>query len=488
MEEFNLGQSELLNVNISVERRLISLVPHRVLPLKHSLALISETNTGWCIINKDDYLTLKGVFYHGSRSNNEFDSEALEVLNVLRHSGLIHEDNEGSCKVTSEREINLEAVPRTLLIKVTGSCNISCTYCYDFDNVRFKQQLSPKRAVSIVDEFLNQTDAKLSIIFHGGEPLIRYDLVVAITQQLLTLRNAESRLTFSIQTNGTLLNSTIIKFLEEYNFSVGISLDGFTDNANKLRVLRDGSSTLDTVAHLFERFPSFMLTRVGFLAVVSQTSIGQLIKFALWLQDKGIRTFGFTFMDQEGSAKKIPDESINIQQAVDLIAAFVKLIENGEISSLNVTPITSRIANLFNLSPQDYCYRGPCGAASDFMVLDPDGSIRTCDCADHSFFRAADATVYSPNILKAAVTPRQAIVVRHEFLRENGKACSSCPIFGLCGGTCAAKAIISTGEIDARECAIAKYIYPYLLEQYEAYAESAKLIKYYLSFNNHKLN
>ena len=81
-------------------------------------------------------------------------------------------------------------------------------------------------------------------------------------------------------------------------------------------------------------------------------------------------------------------------------------------------------------------------------------------------FVLADAKEPVIQILRRA--PREAVELRHAWLSEHGSSCQSCALFGLCGGTCVAKAIAQSGTpqaVDAIECALSKYLYPALLEE-----------------------
>jgi uncharacterized protein len=468
-------------VNLVEEQ--VRLAKHRLLEVEGKIAILAEGSTGWCVVDKSDYKVIIGEVGSWFRNKSDFDSDSLRALNLLDDAGLL----EHVPSVTAKKSIgHSDAAPKTLLLKLTGSCNLACTYCYDYDKVRFKKQIDPERAIELIRHILTSNSESLRVVFHGGEPLLRFDLLQHIVESVNAIDGSQRRIAYSIQTNGSLFNDLIVSFLEQHDFSVGISLDGLGDQANRLRISRDGSSISNKIEQLFVKYPQFMLKRCGFLAVVTKTSISSIPKFALWLQQKGIRTFGFTFMDEEGSAKGLLNELVNASEAVELFQQLVSMIESKQITTLAITPLTSRIANMFTLAPRDYCHKGPCGASSDFMVLDADGGVRTCDCADHQFFRVADNTVKVIDIVPSASLPRRAIVDRHEFLRTSGKNCRACSIFGLCGGTCVAKALITTGsasEVDERECKVAKYFYPLLLSEFAKHGEDASLFEYFFNHN-----
>ena len=104
---------------------------------------------------------------------------------------------------------------------MTQRCNLKCVHCYAqaVDPSAHKDQISNAKAKEIIDD-LAQFGAPV-ILFSGGEPLVREDLVdlakYAISKGMRAV----------ISTNGTLITKSKAKELKEVGLSyVGISLDG----------------------------------------------------------------------------------------------------------------------------------------------------------------------------------------------------------------------------------------------------------------------
>lgn len=464
-----------------------SLAPHRLLDLgshaEGQLAMLAEDSTGWILISDLDYQLLKQAFRFGELTSQQVDPKSLEVILKLKQAGLITTTEDSNPKEVV-KSFKCGSPPRTLEVKLTGSCNYSCEYCYDFSDNRFKQQLDPKRALDIIFYFLNAGQDRLKILFHGGEPLMRFNDLKYIVEcvNALVASKQHVSVSYSIQTNGSYLTSDIIDFLCQQNFSVGISCDGLEESANSLRTSRNRSSTLGPIHTLFERYPDFVHQRVGFLAVVTKQSLNYIPSYIQDLQAKRVRTFSFIYMDQEGAGKNLSAQAPSCDEGLQLFKRILSLIEEKRIWAIAIEPVLSRLTNLFSLTPKDYCCKGPCGAASEFMVLDPDGGLRTCDCSDNKYFHIGDSSLQPKDLLTKAHSAQQQIVERHNYLKESGSECKSCSLFGLCGGTCVSKVIIKTSNpknVDPIECAIAKYFYPYILQQYSLHKEHAPLFEYF---------
>lgn len=340
---------------------------------------------------------------------------------------------------------------------------------------RYRSRLPPDRIREVVTSLLDRRD-DLSLVFHGGEPLLRYDLLVDIVtfaRELATRRHKMVR--YSIQTNAALLDDERIAFLRAHNFSIGISLDGCDEESNAHRVVHGGRSALRAFTDLLESHPNFLRERCGVLAVVSRTSAPGLRRFARWLQGHGIGGLSISFLDLVGRGRDLGSEKLTPDEAVEVYAGFVEDIESGALSSLAVRSVLTRMQNLYTFRPADFCHRGPCAASEEFLVLDATGSMRTCDCVYDPFFEIGGPTT-TIDLIGLDHPARQRVVDRHEHLREGGPSCRTCALFGVCGGTCVAKAIASTGDsmdVDPIECAVNTYLYPLLLERFDGTGTSA---------------
>ncbi len=112
---------------------------------------------------------------------------------------------------------------------MTRRCNLKCVHCYaqavDPDG---KDEISTPQAKNIIDD-LAQFGAPV-MLFSGGEPLVRKDLVE------LAHYAVGKGMRAVISTNGTLITKEKAKELKEVGLSyVGISLDGGEETHDKFR-------------------------------------------------------------------------------------------------------------------------------------------------------------------------------------------------------------------------------------------------------------
>lgn len=442
------------------------------------MAVLADRSTGWCVLTHAEYDALALHLADGTRTLQT--TENPHAVHALWEAGLLLADGRPHPDTKRVRQ----PWPDALLLKLTGACNFDCTYCYDYEPKRFKARLAQERIEELVS-FLLARQEGLALIFHGGEPLLRFESIERTVEFALREAGDSKRISFSVQTNGSLLTDEMVDFLVRHDFSIGISLDGVTEKTNRLREVRRGRTALGVVHDLLERHPDLLRTRCGFLAVVSRTSAPGITDLALWLQDQGIQGLAISFLDLTGRGADLHEERLEPEEAVDVYRRMIDLVRDGSLEELCFKSLTGRIQNMFTFQPRDLCHKGPCGAGNEFMVVDAYGTLRSCDCIYHPFFelKATGGGVVPHNHVEPA---RLAVVDRHTALRDGSSECGTCSLFGLCGGTCVAKAIAHHGtpqSVDPIECAISKYLYPELLQEFADGGEMP-LFAYYQRHRN----
>lgn len=121
----------------------------------------------------------------------------------------------------------------SLLIKpASGACNLRCKYCFYYDVMDHREQanygfMTDETLEVLVKRAYEYPRRSVSFMFQGGEPTlvgkIFYEKFISYVKKYnLNL----VKTTYSIQTNGTLIDDEFAKFLKQHDFLVGISIDG----------------------------------------------------------------------------------------------------------------------------------------------------------------------------------------------------------------------------------------------------------------------
>jgi uncharacterized protein len=122
----------------------------------------------------------------------------------------------------------------SLLIKpVSAVCNLDCEYCFYLDREADPYKDLPARKMTdelierLVDTWMFYSYPAATFAFQGGEPTLAG---VDFFRRLVELQKRYGRdgqmVSNALQTNGVLLNSDWCQLFHEYNFLIGLSLDG----------------------------------------------------------------------------------------------------------------------------------------------------------------------------------------------------------------------------------------------------------------------
>lgn len=141
-----------------------------------------------------------------------------------------------------------------LTIMPTEQCNFRCVYCYETYQ---KGKMSKETADSIVLFVESEIDKHkgLYVSWFGGEPTLALDLVVYLSDRLLTLcKHARKPYLADMTTNGYNLSMDVVNKLYRYRvFNYQITLDGVKKIHDKQRVMCNGEGTFDVIVSNLSR-------------------------------------------------------------------------------------------------------------------------------------------------------------------------------------------------------------------------------------------
>lgn len=132
-----------------------------------------------------------------------------------------------------------------LILIPTLDCNLKCWYCWEkhIPNSMMSPEIQARVLNHIKQELEYNNLDSLTIEWFGGEPLLYFDEVVyplgLSIKKLLEEKNKSFRCSFV--TNGTFIDKNNIEKLKELNSSFQITLDGFKDKHNKVRIKKSNN-------------------------------------------------------------------------------------------------------------------------------------------------------------------------------------------------------------------------------------------------------
>lgn len=120
----------------------------------------------------------------------------------------------------------------SVLIKPTGpDCNLDCTYCFYLEKSSLFHQtathrMRPEIQEELIRQVMQQSGESVSLAWQGGEPTMMgldfYKRAIELEKKY----GHNQMVGNGLQTNGLLLDKNWASFLKEYDWLVGISLDG----------------------------------------------------------------------------------------------------------------------------------------------------------------------------------------------------------------------------------------------------------------------
>lgn len=176
-----------------------------------------------------------------------------------------------------------------LAIELIQDCNLKCAYCVYgnlYKNPFKHNSINLSSVLVIIDnlfEYWNfrcEINNEIRINYYGGEPLLKFDDIVYITEYIKS-KNSNLKFSFGITTNATLLDKEKVQYFAKNKFVLTISLDG-DKNANGYRLYKNGCETYETIVknvdYICQLFPDYYAEYVHFISVVHDKNIDFDIK------------------------------------------------------------------------------------------------------------------------------------------------------------------------------------------------------------------
>lgn len=126
------------------------------------------------------------------------------------------------CHGNAPHKTHVSASTRKPIVvwSTTRSCNLNCAHCYtDSANIKYSDELSTDEGIALIEDLSNFNIP--SLLFSGGEPLMRKDIFRLIEHA------SKNNIRPVLSTNGTLIDRNAARALKDSGIVyVGISLDG----------------------------------------------------------------------------------------------------------------------------------------------------------------------------------------------------------------------------------------------------------------------
>ena len=362
----------------------------------------------------------------------------------------------------------------TLILKSTNACNLRCAYCSLGDKT-LTRTLSEAEILKGLEWFAEDGKEKgektLSVIFHGGEPMMIPAPQYSRCIEQLMERYPDISWQYYMQTNGTILGPDYIDLLKRYDIHVGISLDGPEGIHDAQRKTRGGENTfgqiVENITCLKENGVSvsalMVLTKAGL-----NEDLAYLEKFCEMELPLKINP-----LLNEGEARKHQELALGPGDYGDYIKAVFNYVIDHEVD-IRVSPLEDMLeAVLYGRRPRGCTFREECN--DSFICVNQCGDIYPCG-------RFADAYSHKAGDIWRGISQEGQKALKR--LRQRrcvnlAEACLKCRYADLCRGGCGASAKDGPGgSKETVMCEDYRRIFDYLygdgIEKYRRYLLTRK--------------
>jgi SynChlorMet cassette radical SAM/SPASM protein ScmE len=358
------------------------------------------------------------------------------------------------CTVTPVTHVELDDAPKQVDVSITGHCNAACTYCFYADEMAQRPDLPTNAWLAFFDELGSL--AVRSVCLSGGEVFTRPDLWALIDRAI------ENRMRYSILSNGTLVDSTIVARLLERRTrldSIQVSIDGSSAEIHDASRGRGSFEKALRGLRLLKQAGLPVTSRV----TINRHNAGDLERIAeLLLDDVGLRSFGTNDAIEMGSCRQA--DSIRLPPELERVA-MLSLARLDRRYPGRVIAMAGPLARwrMFHAMEKTRTAGGEptprmgrltaCGCVFDKIAVNHDGTITPCNML---------ATMVMGGIGETPIRDiwrnhphLRALRERREIPMDDVAECQGCEWTAFCNGSCPAVQFGLTGSLrrpDPADC------------------------------------
>lgn len=317
---------------------------------------------------------------------------------------------------------------------VTEDCNCRCPYCF-IEGKRPRTMSKAVAAQAVRFLFENSRNVKrLGILFFGGEPLLEFDTMRFIVEQADEWQaKSEKEVTFSITTNGTLLDAEKLEFMHNRGVKFLLSMDGNRQIHDKYRKLADGTPTFDFLVDRLRWFKSYQ-PWMGVRLTVTPEGCDTITSDIEFLYKKGINQFIIgPVTGMQWTCKQLIEYERALFATAELYLAKKRAKEH-----FRMTIFESELEEAGSLDG-----KWGCGAGRGRMSISATGGIQGCA----KIQGAANMQGFWPigNVFDGFgnLHNRMKMCLQNENAR---KSCMNCESKDGCSGGCPAVNFVETGN------------------------------------------
>ncbi len=269
--------------------------------------------------------------------------------------------------------------------------------------------ITADRAVDYALSHLVPIEAPFVMRFHGGEPLLNFDIVERCVEK--TKAALPERTQFEVTTNACLLDAEIGKFLMKNFARIGISIDGAADSHDMHRKLVGGEGSFYRVKKALSHLD------IDNPVVSARMTVRHDTVEALYDNVCYLLALGFTVIEP------VPDASDSEWTRQDLAMLQTQFYRLSDLqidlgSKAVICGITASANRLINM---------PCDVGGKYMHISPQGGLYPCALS-------VGNPKYCIGHIDTGLCQARVNTIKELNIKEN-ESCIGCARYGYCNGT-----------------------------------------------------
>lgn len=265
---------------------------------------------------------------------------------------------------------------RSLTINITQICNLHCAYCAAGGDGTYGNpvtRISVEKTIPQLKYFIEsmKPNRKFTISFVGGEPLLYPEGIFALAEYVLEASTAKNITpSFSVVTNGTIVNEKVLDLIQKIKLNLTISMDGDAKINDRLRPSKDKHSTTTKILENLKKLEPYknQLASIGISSVYSDPEQNLLDMYHFF---KGLNVDWYEFNFDH----KVQNQELQNQYVEGLQQVAEEAWQTGGETELKKI---RQINHYFHLLDQQQQIENFCGSGKSFLMMDAQNNLYAC--------------------------------------------------------------------------------------------------------------
>ncbi len=346
-----------------------------------------------------------------------------------------------------------------LLVKpAAGLCNMHCRYCFyrSASEGRENRIMQNETVDKLILRIAEYEPSSLSVMFQGGEPtLAGLDFFESFVRK--TGEKISAPVSYSLQTNGLLIDDGFARFFKKNGFLLGVSLDGGKKTNDRYRLDKNGNGVLPQIMNSVSLLNKHKVD-FNILSVIDDENAKDIENTYAYFKKHGFGFLQFIPFIDEGNGVSLSSENFEmfLKKSFDL---WYEDFINGRYVSIR--HIDNYINILLGRQPENCAMCGTCG---HYFVVEADGGLYPCDFYCKDEYKLGNITDENP----FEMSEKHRGFIEESFVIH--KNCKGCKYYALCRGGCKRDRV--NGFAENKYCRAYYSFFEYAYERMRAVAEN----------------